>query len=611
MYCEVMKLKEPALLRISRLLSRQDRKKLFLICLFQVALGFLDLVGVAAVGMVGALSVRGVQSRPAGDRVSNALEFLGLSSSSFQTQAAFLAVLATGTLVLRTLLSMYLTRRTLKFLAVRGAGLSTKIASGVLRFTSHTLGKHSPQEILFATTSGVDILVIRVLGGTTQLVADAALTIILFVGVLVVDLKLAAMSFLLFAIIFLILVKNLHQRSEELSTSNTNLQIKSNELLWQAIESYRELNVGLRQGYIQDNYKLQRLEYAEVSSGLAFLPNVSKYVVEMALVVGGVVIAASQFLLTDASRAVGSLILFLAAGSRIAPAVLRIQQSAMQIRGGRAQAQITLDLLKEFLHVEFFKTPPSSPDIVHSGFSPRIQLQDVSFRYKEESPEVLRNVTMEIIPGTLNAIVGPSGAGKSTLVDVVLGVLTPSSGQVLISGLNPTAAIEKFPGAIGYVPQEIHLTQSSLKANLALGYDSNEINMEILESAVNKAQLQTFINSFQEGLNLEIGEKGIRASGGQKQRIGIARALITNPKVLVLDEATSALDGQTEATIAEELLELRNGMTVVVIAHRLSTIKNADQIFYMEEGAIKARGTFSEIRAAVPDFDKQAGLLGL
>lgn len=606
-----MKIKVPTFFRVARLLSQKDRKKLILICLLQVALGFLDLVGVAAIGMVGALSVRGVQSRSAGDKVSQALEILGLSSSSFQTQAAVLALLATGTLVTRTLLSMYITKRTLKFLAIRGAGLSTKIASGVLRHTSRTLGKYSSQEIMFATTSGVDILVIRVLGGSTQLVADSALTLILLLGILFVDFKLALMSLSLFALVFVLLVKNLHQKSEELSISNTNLQIKSNELLWQAIESHRELNVGMRQGFIQHSYQEQRLKYAEVSSGLAFLPNVSKYVIEMALVVGGLIIAASQFLVTDASRAVGSLVVFLAAGSRIAPAVLRIQQSAMQIRGGRAQAQSTIDLLDVFSELEFFKSPPSSPDVLHSGFNPEIQLRNVSFQYERDGVEVLKNISLDIHPGTLNAIVGSSGAGKSTLVDVVLGVLEPSSGEVLISGLKPLESIERFPGAIGYVPQEIHLIQASLKENLTLGYDPDEVEKEILENAINKAQLQNLIGNFQEGLNLQMGEKGVRASGGQKQRIGIARALVSNPKILVLDEATSALDGQTEASIAEELLELRNGITVVVIAHRLSTIKNADQIFYMEDGSIKASGTFSQIRSAIPDFDKQARLLGL
>ncbi len=611
MYCREMKLKAPTFFMVARLLSQKDRKRLFLICLLQVALGFLDLIGVAAIGMVGALSVRGVQSRTAGDKVSQALEILGLSSSSFQTQAAILALLATATLVTRTLLSMYITKRTLKFLAIRGASLSTKIASGVLRHTSRTLEKYSSQEIMFATTSGVDILIIRVLGGSTQLVADSALTLILFLGILFVDFKLAFMSLGLFAIIFIFLVKNLHQRSEDLSTSNTNLQIKSNELLWQAIESHRELNVGMRQGYIQDSYRTQRLKYAEVSAGLAFLPNVSKYVIEMALVVGGLIIAASQFLITDASRAVGSLVVFLAAGSRIAPAVLRIQQSAMQIRGGRAQAQPTIDLLNDFSSLEFFKSPPSAPDILHSGFKPEILLRNVSFHYESDGGDIIKNVSLTIRPGTLNAIVGPSGAGKSTLVDVILGVLEPSAGEVLISGFEPRACIEKFPGAIGYVPQDIHLIQASLKDNLTLGYDAEEIENDILNNAISKAQLQNLISSFPDGLNSEMGEKGIRASGGQKQRIGIARALVTNPKILILDEATSALDGQTEANIAEKLLELRNGMTVVVIAHRLSTIKNADQVFYLEDGAIMASGSFAEIRAAVPDFDKQADLLGL
>ena len=606
-----MTFKGPIVFRVSRLLSKTDRRKVIYICLFQVALGFLDLVGVAAIGMVGALSVRGVQSRPPGDKVSQVLDILGLSSSSFQSQAAILALLATSTLVARTILSMYITKRTLNFLANRGAGLSTKIASGVLRHTSRTLSKYSPQEIMYATTSGVDVLVIRVLGGFTQLVADAALTFILFIGILLVDIKLALMSLGLFLTIFILLVKNLHHKSEVLSIANTNLQVQSNELLWQAIESYRELNVGMRQGYIQDAYQFRRVQYAEVSAGLAFLPNVSKYVLEMALVVGGVTIAASQFLFTDASRAVGSLVVFLAAGSRIAPAVLRIQQSAMQIRGGKAQAQSTIDLLDEYSNLEPFKSPPASPEIFHSGFSPEIRLRGVSFRYSQDGVDVLNNISIDIRPGTLTAIVGPSGAGKSTLVDVVLGILEPSSGEVLVSGLHPRECIEEFPGAIGYVPQEIHLMQASVKDNLTLGYNSDEVDLEILENAIKKAQLQTFVCSLGDGLSEEMGEKGIRASGGQKQRIGIARALVSNPKILFLDEATSALDGQTEASISEELLDLRNGMTVVVIAHRLSTIKKADQIFYMVDGSIQAKGTFSEIREAIPDFDKQAKILGL
>jgi ABC-type multidrug transport system fused ATPase/permease subunit len=606
-----MNSRKPTILLIFRLLSRKDRKKISLICLVQIALGFLDLLGVAAIGMVGALSVRGVQSRPAGDRVSSFLGIIGIEANSFQSQAMVLALIATFALVTRTLLSMYITKKTLRFLTSRGAELSTKIISGLLRNTPDTLSKQSSQEIVFNTTTGVDILMIRVLGSASQLVTDIALSLILFIGIMVVDFKLAFLTLFLFGLIFFALVKGLHQKSERLSVKNTSLQIRSNELLWQAIESYRELNVGMRQGYIQEIYRMNRINYAGTSAGLAFLPNVSKYVFEMALVVGGVLIAAAQFFYTDASRAVGSLVLFIAAGTRIAPALLRIQQSAMQMRGSGAQAQQTLEILNDFSNLDFFKPSRNLPTRYHEGFLPKIQLNDVTFSYTLGGAEVLKKVSLEIQPGTLNAIVGPSGAGKSTLVDVLLGILRPTSGEVFISGMSPSQCIENYPGAIGYVPQEIHLIQGTLRENLSLGYNLGDFDSDEIAAAAQKAQLTSFISNFPEGLDLEIGDKGVRPSGGQKQRIGITRALLTNPKILILDEATSSLDGQTEASIAEELLELRNGMTVLVIAHRLSTIKEADQIFYLDNGAIKAAGTFAEVRAAVPAFELQAKLLGL
>jgi len=209
------------------------------------------------------------------------------------------------------------------------------------------------------------------------------------------------------------------------------------------------------------------------------------------------------------------------------------------------------------------------------------------------------------------ALVGSTGAGKSTLTDVILGVLEPDEGSVLISGVPPRQAIERWPGAISYVPQQVALVFGSVRDNVALGLPREAVDDELVWEALERARIARFLRDSREGLDTMIGERGVRLSGGQRQRLGIARALYTRPLLLVLDEATSALDAETEQAIVSTLNDLEGEVTTITVAHRLATVRRADQLLYLRKGRIEARGTFEEVRSAVPDFDRQASLLGL
>jgi len=189
--------------------------------------------------------------------------------------------------------------------------------------------------------------------------------------------------------------------------------------------------------------------------------------------------------------------------------------------------------------------------------------------------------------------------------------LKPSKGKVEISGLSPASAISKWPGAISYVPQDVSISNKSLRENITLGFSGAEINESALNQAIDIAQLREWIEKLPEGVNTLAGERGMKISGGQRQRLGIARALYTKPKLLVLDEATSALDGQTELDISESIQSLKGNVTVILIAHRLSTVLNADRVYYVDEGRIIASGNFEELRNKLPDFDSQARLMGI
>lgn len=341
---------------------------------------------------------------------------------------------------------------------------------------------------------------------------------------------------------------------------------------------------------------------ARAQAEAMFIPTISKYVVEMSLVIGSLVLAATQFLLFDAVHAIAILSIFLAAGSRIAPAILRLQQGAIQIRSNIAVASNTLALWKKIqvnnrVEIESDSTPGSE-----KIFDATVEIHDVSFLYPHAEKPTLRNINLTVNAGEMLAVVGASGAGKTTLVDIILGVMTPTNGTVLVSGVNPDTAIKNFKGKISYVPQDILIVDGTIRENVALGYPESEISDSDVWDALQSAELEEFVKNLPLQLNHLIGERGVNLSGGQRQRLGLARGLYSKPKLLVLDEATSALDGNTESNITEMLHSLRGEITLFVIAHRLSTIQDAARIIYLESGEIIAEGDFNHIKGKVPNF---------
>jgi len=593
------------------LLNRRDRIILLASTGIQIFLSFLDLLGIALIGALGALSVNGVQSRAPGNRVSQVLEFLGIDSLTFQSQAAVLAILASLILLSRTLLSMYFSRRAMLFLSRRGAKISLNLLSRLLNQNILEINSKSTQSTIYALTSGVSSMTLTIIGGSINLVADLALLTVMTLGLFIVDPGLALSTLLLFGSILLILYKVLYLRVRRLGEAEANLNIESNNKIAEIISSYRE-NVarGRRSHYVRliGSYRIQ---LASTQAELSFLPNVSKYVVEFATVLGALFICAVQFKSQDATRAIGTLSVFLAAGTRIAPAVLRIQQAALTFKSASGSLKPTLDLIDSLENVRPIQDDNVEFNDIHLGFKSKVSLKNITFCYPGTTQPALENISLEVKEGETIAIVGSSGAGKTTLVDLILGILSPNSGTVEVSDTNPLDAISKWPGAISYVPQDVFMANGSFLDNVVMGFDPKFANIDSIKTALQLAHLYSHVEKQSANLDALIGERGSSLSGGQRQRLGIARALYTKPRLLVLDEATSALDGQTEADISGSIQGLRGEVTLLVIAHRLSTIKSADRIYYLEKGRLVAIGSFDEVRAQIPDFDEQARLMGL
>jgi ABC-type bacteriocin/lantibiotic exporter with double-glycine peptidase domain len=469
----------------------------------------------------------------------------------------------------------------------------------------------STAQTIFAISNGVEVILLKVVATSVNIISDASLLLIIGIGLIIVDAPTALISGLIFLITGVGLYRFMYVEAQELGVKSANLEIRNNEFLMELISTFREIHVRDRRRNYIDRYQAIRRDLAVTNVDINFQPLLSKYTVEAVLVIGAITIAGLQFVLKDATHAIASLTIFLAAGTRLAPAFLRLQQSAVQIRGSLGSAWPTLSLINKLEPINKIEFQDSGLDTIHSGFQSTVRLRNVFFHYPNSSVDVLSGITLDIPEGSFIAVVGPSGSGKSTLADVILGVNSPTSGEVLISGVSPASAIKNWPGAVGYVPQEVPIVKGSIFRNVSLGFESDAQALACAESAVSKAQLSEFVNSQSCGMLSDIAEGGQDVSGGQRQRIGVARALFTSPKLLVMDEATSSLDGITEEEISKSINSLKGRVTLVVIAHRLSTIRNADMVVYLSEGQILSTGSFDDVRRAVPNFDIQASLMGL
>ncbi len=603
--------KNSVVVRSIRILSRSDRRKVVAVIVIQILFGLLDLVGVALVGILGALAVTGVQSKAPGNRVFAVLEMLQLENQNLQIQAFVIGLLAAAFLIFKTIFSVIFVRKTIFFLSRRSAAISANLIAKVLAQPLISVQARSMQQTLYLVTSGVDSITMGVLNTTVLVISDVSLLTILGIGLFIVDPTMALSTFVSFSAIAFVLYRLLQVRAVQLGEQTRIISIKTSEKILEVLNSYREIVVRNRRNFYARELGRLRFDLAGVSAEGAFMPNISKYVIEVTVVLGSLAIAAIQFSVNDAARAIAVLSVFMAASTRISPAILRLQQSAIRIKTNIGSASPTLDVIEELGEIRDISGSVDTLNFEHSGFSGEIKLSNVSLSYPSKNYPALDQISLEIRKGEVVSFVGPSGAGKTTVVDVILGVLAPDTGIALMQGLAPLEAIKKWPGAIGYVPQDVMISNGTIKENVCLGYEPELVDERLIWDALETAQLSEFVKSLPMGLNSQVGDRGTNLSGGQRQRLGIARAMFTKPKLLVLDEATSALDGTTEASISGAIHNLKGGVTIVIIAHRLSTVIESDLIHYMNNGKIEKSGTFEELRQAIPEFDKQAQLMGL
>jgi ABC-type multidrug transport system fused ATPase/permease subunit len=414
---------------------------------------------------------------------------------------------------------------------------------------------------------------------------------------------------------FSTLVYLLNRYSKDFSQKHAGIlnssMITSRGLIQESMISYREVYVSQNVKNIVKSSSDQLIKSIDSRAKLSWLTLLPKYILDACVIIGIIFVGGLASIISTRENAITLCVLFLVSASRLVPSLLRLNTGFQGINDCSDASERFYTFLNELEYSEMSKF--DIPDTTSHKFKKNIALEvnGLKFTYPKSNVQVLSDLSFEINYGEFLAIVGPSGSGKSTLADLLMGVIDDPTFSIRISGLSPRKRVEKSPGIINYVPQRVALISGTIRENVALGVRVTEIDEKSISNALEKASIADFVRSLPEGLNTVVGENGYNLSGGQAQRIGLARALYTNPEILILDEATSALDSETENAISESLHQLAGNITLIVIAHRLATVRQANKILYLGEGNYFQLGTFDELRERIPKFDKQAKLLGL
>jgi ATP-binding cassette, subfamily B, bacterial PglK len=350
--------------------------------------------------------------------------------------------------------------------------------------------------------------------------------------------------------------------------------------------------------YRQADHQLRRAQ-----GGNAFIGQSPRFAMEA---LGMVLIAALAYGLSHQGKGAATALPVLGAlalgAQRLLPALQQGYSAWASMAGNHASLAATVDLLDQPLPAELLRPPPP-PLALHTA----IQFRGVRFRYGGDGPWVLDGLDLTIQKGARIGLVGGTGSGKSTTLDLLMGLLEPTEGEVLVDGQPITGnLVRAWQRSIAHVPQSIYLADTTMAENIAFGVPRAAIDMQRVQDAARQAQIAEFIESRPRGYDAHVGERGVRLSGGQRQRIGIARALYKRASVLVLDEATSALDNETERSVMEAIDGLHRDLTILLIAHRLSTVRHCDTIAELQHGRITAQAPYEELLQCSQSFRRMA-----
>ena len=477
-----------------------------------------------------------------------------------------------------------------------------RICKGHTRFIYST----NSAELLRNVKDNSSIVVNAFLFSFAKILMESLNIFFIFVLLVVVEPVISLMAMTVLGAVsggFLMLVRRKTAKYGEDEQEQHQNMIKA---VSQGLGGLKESIVLGRQHYFLNAFARSSKRYSVAGKFKLVMQEMPQRIIET-IAVTGMLLIAVVFLARggDMMVVIPLLALFGTAAVKLMPSMKALVASLHTITYYRFAVDNVCDELRAIGHHALQASRQDSEEL---PFKQYISLENISFRYPEAQGEALKRISLQIERGKAVAFVGSSGAGKTTLVDLLLGILKPTSGQICVDGNDVQENLRGWQAQLGYIPQQIYLSDASIANNIAFGVPEEKVSLNQVVEVARIAQLDEFVQSLPDGYDTVIGESGVRLSGGQRQRIGIARALYHQPDVLVMDEATSALDNKTERFFMEALQQLRERYTIIMIAHRLSTVKECDELFMMENGKVTARGTYDELMAGSEAFQGIAAI---
>lgn len=492
---------------------------------------------------------------------------------------------------------------------------STHLQAELLnRYASAPYVRHrmrSKSGILQNLTTAAPGSIDGVLLGYITIAVDGLTVILLFATMFVLSPTGSIGAIVIFGGAGLIISKLLKPAALKFAWRSMEVETEAWGLINPAIEGFRESRVFGREEFFVGRYRVNRGHFAMTRRPQVLLGELPKYLLEIVMVFGILVVALLLFATQPESTAFGLLAVFAAASVRIIPALNRLVATFNGIRAARPYLSAVSREVSEF-DADEERIRNATDGLVEVPHDAPVLVRGLGFKYPDSEQMVLSGVDVEIDRGSVVALVGASGAGKTTFADVIVGLLEATEGSVTVGDVDIAEFPKSWRRDVAMVSQRVYLWEASVRDLITFGVPLAEVDEPLLEDVVRKARLSGLVDDMPDGLDTVVGDSGARISGGQAQRIGIARALYARPKVLVLDEATSALDNETEHEVTRALENLRGDVTVIVIAHRLSTVKNADEILFFADGRLRSRGTMEGLRMSDPAFARlvELGTLG-
>ena len=490
-----------------------------------------------------------------------------------------------------------------QLVVVTGTSLSIEVYRRTLYQPYQVHLARNSSEVISGITNKINGLLFGVMLPLLTLVSSTLLLVAIMLALLAIDPMVALVAAFGFGTSYALITwmarGRLFRNSQRIAYEQTQV-VKA---LQEGLGGIRDVLLDGTQPVYCDIYRQADHPLRQAQGNNVVIGQSPRYILEA---LGMALIAALAYALSRQTGGINSALPVLGAlalgAQRLLPALQQIYSSWASIVGNYASLADTLDLLDQPLPVELLQPIPA-PFIIQDA----IHFDAVRFRYTSDGPWVLDGLNLTIPKGARVGFVGSTGSGKSTTLDLLMGLLTPTEGELLVDG-QPIGGnrVRAWQRSIAHVPQIIYLADSSLAENIAFGVPFEKIDLDRVQQAARQAQIADFIESSPQGYQAYVGERGIRLSGGQRQRIGIARALYKQASVLVFDEATSALDNATEQLVMDAIEELSSDLTILLIAHRLSTVRRCDTIVELEHGQVVAQGTYEELLECSPSFHRMA-----